>query len=264
MNILERMSNSAQRTSTSSILDFNVQQRLNNQRCATTIDDDDIRKIKVNKFDLYYEDRMTLKDWFTQIKIYLLFNSVEKNRKTLFVFTFLRGRAERWLKPSLRKKLNDNEDNKEIFAQFSEFKKKIRRIFEVFNEKQTAERVIQHLIQKTSVSDYAARFQEHVNLIEWNDVALMIMFRRELKDNVKDEIMRDKRDYKSLAEFIEIVIDFDDKFYERAMKKRYDQFKDRAELIYESTAEYAKSKQQSYIKNSEYIELTSMELDMTH
>ena len=95
MNILERMSNPAQRIFISSTLDFNAQQRLNNQRRATIIDDDDIKKIKVNKFDLYYEDRMTLKDWLTQMKIYLLFNSVEKDRKTLFMFIFLRERAER-------------------------------------------------------------------------------------------------------------------------------------------------------------------------
>ena len=56
------MSNSAQRIFISSILDSNAQQRLNNQRRATIIDDDNIRKIKVNKFDLYYEDRMTLED----------------------------------------------------------------------------------------------------------------------------------------------------------------------------------------------------------
>ena len=198
------------------------------------------------------------------MKIYLLFNSVEKNRKTLFVFTFLRERTERWLKPSLRKKLNDDENDKEIFTQFSKFKKEIRRIFEVFNEKQTAERIVQHLIQKTSASDYAARFQKHVNLIEWNDVAFMIMFRQELKDNVKDEIMRDERDYKSLTEHIEIVIDFNDKLYERVMKKRYDRFRDRARLIYKLIAEYAKSKQQSYIRNSEYTELASMKLKMTH
>ena len=54
--------------------------------------------------------------------------------------------------------------------------------------------------------------------------------------------MRDERDYESLAEFIEIAIDLDDKLYERVMKKRYDQFKNRAELIYKSAAEYAKSK----------------------
>ena len=216
------MSNPAQRTPTSSTLDFNAQQRSNNQRRATIIDDDDIKKIKVNKSDLYYEDRMTLEDWLTQMKIYLLFNSVEKDRKTLFVFTFLRKRAERWLKSSLRKKLDDDEDDKKIFTQFSKFKKKIRRIFEIFNEKQTAERIVQHLIQKTSTSDYTAQFQEHVNLTEWNDVALMIMFRQELKDNVKDEIMRDGRDYENLAEFIKIVIDLDNKLYKRVMKKRYD------------------------------------------
>ena len=92
----------------------------------------------------------------------------------------------------------------------------------------------------------------------------MIMFRQELKDNVKDEIMRDGRDYESLAELIEIVIDLDDKLYERVMKKRYNQFKDRARLIYESAAEYAKPKQQSYIRNSKYIESASMKLRMTH
>ena len=56
------MFNSAQRTFISSTFNFNAQQRLNNHRRASEIDDDDIRKIKVNKFDLYYEDRMTLKD----------------------------------------------------------------------------------------------------------------------------------------------------------------------------------------------------------
>ena len=68
------------------------------------------------------------------------------------------------------------------------------------------------------------------------------MFRRELKNNVKDEIMRDERDYESLVELIEIVINFDDKLYKRVMKKRYDQFKNKVKFIYESTAEYAKSK----------------------
>ena len=92
----------------------------------------------------------------------------------------------------------------------------------------------------------------------------MTMFRRELKNNVKDEIMRDERDYENLAEFIEIVINLNDKLYERVMKKRYNQFKNRAEFIYESIAKYAKSKQRSYIRNSEYIELALMKLNMTH
>ena len=70
----------------------------------------------------------------------------------------------------------------------------------------------------------------------------MTIFRKELKNNVKDEIIRDERNYESLAKFIKIVIDLDNKLYKRVMKKQYNQFKDRAELIYESAAEYAKSK----------------------
>ena len=92
----------------------------------------------------------------------------------------------------------------------------------------------------------------------------MTMFRQELKNNVKDEIMRDERNYENFAKFIEIVIDLNDKLYKRIMKKRYDQFKNKAELIYESASKYAKSKQQSNIKNSEYIELALMKLNMTH
>ena len=166
------MSNPAQRTFTLSILDFNAQKR---STIFNNSNDDD--KIKINKFDLYYENRVALENWFTQMKIYLLFNSVEKDRKTLFMFIFLRKRTERWLKSSLCKKLDENKNKKKIFVQFSEFKKEIRRIFEVSNKEQIAKWVIQHLIQKTSINDYAARFQKHVNLIDWNDVVKMIMYR---------------------------------------------------------------------------------------
>ena len=80
----------------------------------------------------------------------------------------------------------------------------------------------------------------------------------------KTKSCANERDYKSLAEFIKIVIDLDDKLYERVMKKWYDQSKSRAKFIYESAVEYTKSKQQLYIRNSEYIEFASMKLNMMH
>ena len=91
----------------------------------------------------------------------------------------------------------------------------------------------------------------------------MIMYRRELKNNVKNEFMRNERDYEDLQELIEITIELDDKLYERVMKKRYDYSKNKTELIYEPTVRYVKSKHQSYIRNSEYTELASMKLDIT-
>ena len=47
------------------------------------------------------------------------------------------------------------------------------------------------------------------------------MFRRDFKNNLKNEIMRDERTLNDIFNLIEVVIDFNDKLYKRAMKKRY-------------------------------------------
>ena len=47
------------------------------------------------------------------------------------------------------------------------------------------------------------------------------MFQRDLKNNLKDEIMRDKKTFNDIFDLIEVVIDFDDKLYKRTIKKRY-------------------------------------------
>ncbi len=64
------------------------------------------------------------------------------------------------------------------------------------------------------------------------------MFRRDLKNNLKDEIMRDERRISDMSNLIEVVIDFDDKLYERVMKKRYDQLRERARIFFELAIEY--------------------------
>jgi hypothetical protein len=66
----------------------------------------------------------------------------------------------------------------------------------------------------------------------------MTMFRRGLKDNLKDELMRDGKSISDMFDLIMIVIDLDDKLYERAMEKRYDQPRERARTSFESTIEY--------------------------
>ncbi len=47
------------------------------------------------------------------------------------------------------------------------------------------------------------------------------MFRQNLKKNLKNEIMYNRRRINDMFDFIKVVIDFDDKLYKRAMKKRY-------------------------------------------
>ena len=51
-----------------------------------------------------------------------------------------------------------------MFFNFDVFEKKFKIFFDVFNEKQTTKRIIQHIIQKTSASDYIVKFQKYFNL----------------------------------------------------------------------------------------------------
>ena len=92
------------------------------------------------------------------------------------------------------------------------------------------------------------------------------MYRRKLKEQIKNEFMRDERAYETLDELIEIFIDFDDKLYERVMKKKYDEeLRGRVET-------YSKRLSSSYYEGSsfdrgwrvdELADIVSMELDST-
>ena len=92
------------------------------------------------------------------------------------------------------------------------------------------------------------------------------MYRRELKEQIKNELMRDERAYETLDELIEIFIDLDDKLYERAMKKKYDEeSRGRAET-------YSSRLLSSYYEESNFdrerhvdghVGIVSMELDST-
>jgi len=47
------------------------------------------------------------------------------------------------------------------------------------------------------------------------------MFRRDFKNNLKNEIMRDKKTLSDMFNLIEVIINFNDKLYEKVIKKRY-------------------------------------------
>jgi hypothetical protein len=50
--------------------------------------------------------------------------------------------------------------------------------------------------------------------------------------------MRDDKFISDMFDLIEVAIDLDDKLYEKAMKKKYDQLRERARTFFESTIEY--------------------------
>lgn len=75
--------------------------------------------------------------------------------------------------------------------------------------------------QKSSASEYAIKFQEYAQVTDWDNNALITMFRRGLKENVKDELMRSGGIIATLDVLIRTAIDIDDKLYERAMEKKH-------------------------------------------
>ena len=53
-----------------------------------------------------------------------------------------------------------------MFDDYEFFEKKLKKIFDISNKKQTAKRIIQHIIQKLSISNYIVKFQKYINLIK--------------------------------------------------------------------------------------------------
>ncbi len=49
----------------------------------------------------------------------------------------------------------------------------------------------------------------------------MTMFRQNLKNNFKNEIIHNNKFISDIFDLIKVVIDFDDKLYKKVMKKRY-------------------------------------------
>ena len=72
----------------------------------------------------------------------MFFNSILEEKKTVFASTFIRGRAERWIKLKLWSFYDDKEDTNDIFSDYNNFKTEIRRVFRILNEESTAERIV--------------------------------------------------------------------------------------------------------------------------
>jgi hypothetical protein len=110
-----------------------------------------------------------------------------------------------------------------MLKNFGEFAKQLKIIFGASEdaEENAAIRLVQSLRQKGSASDYTSRFKEYMPLTGWDDEALKTMYRRGLKENVKDELMRSGASTNSLDDMIREAIRIDDMLYERQMEKRH-------------------------------------------
>ena len=184
---------------------------------------------KVAKPDVYYGQRDKLEDWLIQLELYfsLQGKGLPNNRRVIFAASYMRGQAQKWIKPFLKRYFEepDGEDNLDIkkwLENFRRFTIEVRRVFGPSNEEQVAVRIIQHMTQKKSAAEYSTQFQQYAAQTDWDDNALMSMYRRGLKDTVKDELMRTGAVIKDMESLMAQAIEIDDKLYERTLERNYD------------------------------------------
>ena len=181
------------------------------------------------KPDYFYGDRNKVDDWLNQLRMLFFFKKTPDIQRTVLAATYMRGRAQHWLKPELASYLSNQGavPATHMMKDFNAFARQLKIIFGVSEdaEENAAVRVVQSLRQKGSASDYTARFKEYMPLTGWDEEALKVMYRRGLKDNVKDELMRSGASMETLEELVVESIRIDDMLYERQMEKRHIQGK---------------------------------------
>ena len=74
--------------------------------------------------------------------------------------------------------------------------------------------MIQHIKQQRSATEYTTQFKQYSVLTDWDNNALMVMYRHGLKENMKDEITFDRQVVDTLDELITQAINIDDKLFE--------------------------------------------------
>ncbi len=125
------------------------------------------------------------------------------------------------MKLNLKKYFNNNSDFSEIFINFSIFKKELKQVFEIFNKKKIAKQIIQYLQQKISVADYTVKFQKYINFANWNNIALITIFKQDLKNNIKNKFIYIDAKIDSIQVLIEIAISINNRLYKQNIEKKY-------------------------------------------
>jgi hypothetical protein len=182
--------------------------------------------MNVNKPDLYHGERSKLDDWLMQWDLFFTFQGekVPEIKRVVLVASYMRGKAFQWIKPFVQQyqagEAPDEVD--EWMRDFDAFKEKIKPIFGVSNEPTIARRNIQRIRQEKSAADYAAEFQQLAANTDWDDTALMTMFRQGLKPKVKEELMRTGASVETLDSLINTAIDIDVRLQELQQELRDD------------------------------------------
>jgi hypothetical protein len=177
------------------------------------------------KPDTYSGDRSKLETWLLQVDRYFHVEGdrIESVDKVVLASTYLRGDAEKWSIPIIRKYMDDKTNdpaNTALVEDWDQFKERMRQIFAPFTEKVVSEQKIQTIKQTRSAADYTTLFQRLAENVDWDDNALMRMYRQGLKPAVRKELMRSGSTLDTLRELTTEAIRLDNELYELALEEQ--------------------------------------------
>ncbi|KAF5133292.1 Retrotransposon-like protein 1 [Metarhizium anisopliae] len=168
-----------------------------------------------------------LQGFLTQLRAYHRFypnKLTDVQAKVLHAGGCMTGTALAWFEPIMRDYLtnagDDQEDEtKEIFADYEKFEKAIKKTFGSTDEVRTAIIHMDQLRQKGSTSDYAARFRQVTSVLDWEDEPLMSAFFKGLKEEIKDELYREDMP-NNFSDYVAMAVRIDNRQYQRRMQRQ--------------------------------------------
>jgi hypothetical protein len=169
-----------------------------------------------------------LQGFITSLKAYFqLFKTtfvLDKDR-VMFAAQLLEGRASVWFEPTLRDYVNNpsamrKEETELIFTDFETFAEQIRKTFGVTDETREAERELDKIRQIGSMSSFVATFRQTISRIDWPEAVFKKIFYDKVKEEIKDELIKIKREETTLEKYFHEAILIDERLWERKMERR--------------------------------------------
>ena len=177
----------------------------------------------------YDGSKGTLRGFLIQLRAFHLFYAHElpsELDKVLHASRCLKGNALSWFEPTLQDYLDNSgqpdrmeDDTRAIFQSMKKFEKTLKATFGDPDEERTAERQIRNLRQRGSASEYATQFRQIMPRLGWDSEPMMAQFYEGLKDEVKDELVKENRP-DDFADYVAMAVRIDNRLYERRMEKR--------------------------------------------
>jgi hypothetical protein len=176
------------------------------------------------KPELYFGDRAKLETWILQFDRYFHLEGerIDDIDKVMLATTYMRGDAEKWVIPIVRTYMDPALDtaNSAIVESWDNFKAKLRQVFSPIKELLVAKQKIQTLQQNKSAADYTTLFQRYAEPLDWNDGALIEMYKQGLKPVVRQELMRSGATTETLDQLINEAIRIDNDLYELKLEEQ--------------------------------------------